>query len=232
MREVELEDVPGLRIIDLVHDELEPDERALRIRQFADVHLRYFGEYAHIIGEVSAAVTHWPDDEVIVHPWLLLVHDEPVGEYVWHVNLRRGIVMLHHLAMDHDARRSLRDDWRPRATQALQSIARAEARARGRELIGVMAEIPPEHFRLWRPMGFVAVPVAYSEPQHGRHWSEYGAPQFWPLQAAVRPIDAGEQLPLCEVTTAALEAFLIDYYRLPRDHPVVARIFRRAERIA
>jgi hypothetical protein len=228
---VELEGVPGLRIVDLVHDELDDDERSLALRQLADIHLRYFPGHEHAIGEIAEAMSRWPDDEVVVHPWLLLVHGLPVGEYICHANLRRGMVLMHFLAMDHEARRSLPDDWRPRATEAIRAVAERDAAARGRQLIGMTAEIPPEQFWLWKPMGFVAPDIGYLEPRHGRHWPEYDDGVFMPMQFIARPIDAGEALPLSSVATAGLEAFLIDHYRLPRDHPAVARVLRRAERI-
>jgi hypothetical protein len=229
---VELEGVPGLRMIDLVHDPLDDEERSLRLRQLADIHLRYFAGHEHVIGEIAEAFTRWPDDEVVVHPWLLLVDDVPVGEYICHANLRRGIVLMHFLAMDHDARRTLPDDWRPRATEAARAVATRDAAARGRELVGMMAEIPPEQYWLWEPMGFHAADIGYLEPRHGRHWPEYDDGIFMPMQAIVRRIDAGEALPLSAVATAGLEAFLIDHYRLPRDHPVVATVMSRAALLA
>ncbi len=228
---MEVDGVPGLTMIDLVHDDLEDEERSLRLRQLADVHLRYFAGHEHTIGEVAEAITWWPDDEVVVHPYLLLVHDAPVGEYICHTNLRRGIVLMHFLAMDHDARRALPDDWRPRATEAVRAVGERDAAARGRQLVGMSAEIPPEQYWLWKPMGFVAPDVGYLEPRHGRHWPEYNDGIFMPMQFIVRPIDAGEELPIASVATAALDAFLVDQYRLPRDHPVVARVVRRAERL-
>ena len=229
--DVEIDGVPGLQIIDLVHDDLDDEERSLALRQLADVHLRYFPGHEHAIGEIAEAMSRWPDDEVVVHPWLLLVHGLPVGEYIWHANLRWGVVLMHFLAMDHEARRALPDDWRPRATEAIRAIAEREAAERGRRIIGMTAEVPPEQFRLWKPMGFVAPDVGYLEPRHGRHWPEYNDGVFMPMQLIVRPINDGLSMPLCSVTTAALEAFLIDHYRLPRDRPAVARVMRKAERL-
>jgi hypothetical protein len=223
-----LDDVPGLEIVDLVADDGDLDARSVHLRQFADIHIRYFPGHEHVIGEVASAMDRWPDPEVVVHPWLLLHDGQPVGEYVFHTNLRRGIVLMHFLAADRDARHDLIPDWRDHVTRALEQTARADAEAVGRPLLGLMGEIPPDHYRLWSGQGFRPLDVEYREPHHGRHWAEYGELEFFPMLACIKPVAAGIDRPFREVAAAGLAAFLVDHYLLPRDEPTVARAIDQA----
>lgn len=220
--------VPGLTVVDLVADHETDDVARQHLKELALVHLDNFPGHEHVIGEVAEAMREWPDPEVIVHPWLLVVNGQPAGEYIFHTNLRRRMILVHFVAMSHEVHASLPHDWRHQVTEAMIETAIADARQRGTSLIGLMGEIPPSHLRLWEAFGYRGVNADYREPHHGRHWPEYGDLEFFDMLACVGRIDAGTEVPFRDVATAGLQAFLIDHYRLPPDYPTVVLALEQA----
>lgn len=223
-----LEHVPGVSIVDV-----RPGVSRRRLGQLQDVHQRWFPDHPHVIDEMADAWAEGPfDPDVAVHQWLLLVEEKPRGLFIFHVNLRRGVVVRHFLAMDEEVRQHLDEDWARHLIDACERQARLDALPRGVDIIALMSEIDPEQPRLlahWASLGHRAFPeIDYREPFHGKHWAIYGEPQYFPMIANIYLTSAGAALPIGEVVEAAVSAFLLDHYRLPPDDPVVAEILARA----
>lgn len=220
--------VPRVSVVDVL-----PGSAPERLGQLQAIHSTYFPGHAHVLAEMEQA---WADGgfdpQIVVHQWLLLHDGEPAGEFIFHANLRRGIVVRHFLAMDASVRAGLPKGWAGLLVAAAQEAAEADARDRGIEVLALMSEIAPDETRLlahWRDLGHMSVPsIDYREPYHGKHWREFGPPRFFPMVPNVKLTDAGRKRPLSDVIVAAVNAFLIDHYLLPSDDPTVAGILERA----
>lgn len=224
-----IDGVPGLQVLELVQHDPDPE----RIRQLREVHLRHFPDHAHVVDEMELAIrTGTFDSAVVIHQWLLLIDGEPVGEYVFHVNTRRGIMLRHFLAIDQSARKQLPLRWLASLTATIESIGERDAADQGVSLIAMMSEIKPNHLEGWRRLGYRTFDIGYREPFHGKHWADFGEPTFFEMTPCVKLTPAGERLPITEVATAAVLAFLVDHYRLPEGNATVQEILARARALA
>lgn len=204
-----------------------------RLEQLQTIHAAYFPGHPHVLAEMEQS---WADGgfdpQIVVHQWLLLHDGEPAGEFVFHTNLRRGIVARHFLAMDASVREELPQGWAGLLISAAQETAAVDAGDRGTEILALMSEIAPDESQLlahWRHLGHVSVPsIDYREPYHGKHWRDFGPPRFFPMVPNVKLTDAGQMRPLNDVMVSAVSAFLLDHYLLPSDEPTVAGILERA----
>lgn len=228
---VALPHVPGVTIVDVL-----PGVTEMRLRQLQDVHQRWFPDHPHVLAEMAQAwVSGRFDPGIAVHQWLLLHDDVPSGLFVFHVNLRLGIVLRHFLAMDEQVRVILAEDWVRHLIAACEKQAVADAAGARVEIYALMSEIGPDQPRLlthWGALGHLAFPeLGYREPYHGKHWADHGEPVFFPMIANIYVTSAGLARPLGEVVERAVSAFLLDHYRLPPEHPVVAGILTRSRNI-
>jgi len=219
---------PSLRYIDVL-----PGTPHEVCDSLVAVHLEHFGaDYPHAADDLR---TTWreggTDHDIIEHQWLLLLNDEPAGEFIFHTNLRRRIVVRHFIAFNRDVRVNLPSDWIARLVDAAGECANTDAADTGTQLIAMMSEVSPRHVAGWRRMGYLSPDIDYREPGHGNHWAEYGEPQFVPMAPNIRVLPAGTDLPLSEVATEGVSAFLLDYYRLPASHPVVVEILGNCARL-
>jgi hypothetical protein len=228
---VPLAGVSGIDVVDVL-----PAVGRQRLQDLQSIHMLYFADHGHVLAEMEQAWAEGGfDPDIVVHQWLLLHAGEPAGEFIFHTNLRRGIVARHFLALGAQAREGLADDWAGHLVTAAQRHAEMDARERGVEILALMSEIDPDQPRLiahWRELGHVSVPsIDYREPYHGKHWADFGDPRFFPMIANIRFTDAGLRRPPGEVVSAAVAAFLLDHYRLPADEPTVAAILERARAV-
>ena len=220
--------VPGVTIVDVL-----PGVTEMRLRQLQTVHQRWFPDHPHVVEEMAAAwVSGRFDPDIAVHQWLLLHDDVPCGLFIFHVNLRLGIVLRHFLAMDEQVRAMLADDWVRHLIAACEKQAEADAAAEGVQIYALMSEIGSDQPRLlahWGALGHQAFPkLGYQEPYHGKHWADHGEPVYFPMIANIYLTPAGRARPVGEVIERAVRAFLVDHYRLSPEHPVVAGILTRA----
>lgn len=189
-------------------------------RQF----LAYFPDHPHVVGELTDAwAGQWPDPQVIVHAWLIELEGAAVGFAVVHTSLRRQVLLQHFIGMDPQAGARLPLRWVGFFMDALRDTAARDCAEAGTVLLGQMGEHHEEHLRSWSRFGYVTLDVDYREPVHGRQWADHGEPAFFPMTPQLRVTEAGAALPFADVATNALEAFLLDHYRLPRDAPTVER---------
>lgn len=223
---IAIEGVPALSAVDVMGDGATDE----RIAQITAVHLRHFPDHPHVAEEMERAAREGTfDPEVVVHQWLLISEDQPVGEYIFHVNTRRGIVLRHFLAVDQPVRKGLPIRWIAAITAAVQRQGELDMDPTGRPLLAMMSEVSPHHLEGWRRLGYRTLDIGYREPYHGKHWADFGAPDYFEMSPCVRVTDAGAALPISAVAEAAAQAFLIDHYRLPADDPTVAGILARAQ---
>lgn len=220
-----LRQLTGLEVEEVIGVDA-PRERLDELqRQF----LLYFPDHAHVIDELAQA---WaglrPDAQVIVHGWLLQLEGDPVGFAVVHTSLRRQILLQHFIGMDPQAGARLPLRWVGYFMDALRDTAASDCADACTVLLGQMGEHHEEHLRAWSRFGYVTLDVDYREPDHGRRWAEYGDPTFFPMTPQLRVTAAGAERPFADVATAALEAFLLDHYLLPRDEPTVVHTLSRA----
>ena len=192
--------------------------------------VHYFPDHAHVAGELEQAwAGEWPDDQVLVHGWLLDVDGRTAGFCIVHTNLRRGILVQHFIGMDPEVGRTLPLRWVGYLMDALRDTAIEDGDKAGVTILGQMGEHYPEHLRAWSRFGYVALDIDYQEPMHGRHWADHStSPTFFPMIAMLRTTRAVDDLPLCDVAVRGVEAFLLDHYLLPPDDPTVERILAAA----
>ena len=226
-----LSGVPGIHIVDVL-----AGTGGERLEQLQGIHSSFFPDHSHVLAEMAQAWSEGNfDDDIVVHQWLLLSAGAPAGEFVFHTNLRRGVTVRHFLAMDENVRSSLPRGWAGRLVDAAARQSDEDASSRGVDIVALMSEIGPDQPNLlahWRELGHVSVPsIDYREPYYGKHWADYGDPQFFPMIANIRFTDAGLRRPPGEVVSAAVAAFLLDHYRLPADEPTVAAILERARAV-
>jgi hypothetical protein len=223
--------VPGIDVVDVL-----PGTDHTRLTQLQGIHALTFADHSHVLVEMEQAWSEGSfDPGIIVHQWLLLHEGEPVGEFVFHTNLRRAITVRHFLAMDKDVRAALPLGWAAQLVDAAQRQSEEDAQSRGIEIMALMSEIDPDQPRLlahWRRLGHVSVPsIDYREPYHGKHWRDAGPLAFFPMVPNIKITDAGLRRPLGDVVSAAVSAFLLDHYLLPADEPMVAGIIDRAHAV-
>lgn len=212
----ELEAATGLEVEDVM---TAPEARlGDLIREL----LTFFPEHAHVAGELAEQWEGaWPDDQVVVHAWLLEMAGEPVGFTIFHTNLRRRVMLQHFVGMEPEARPNLPMRWVRNLADAALDTGIRDCRERGFELLATIGENHAEHARAWERFGYVTLDIDYREPAHGRHWREHGPLQFFEMTPQIRLTDAGRDLPFASVVDDAVCAFLIDHYLLPPDEPTV-----------
>jgi hypothetical protein len=220
--------IPFLNIVDVVGAQATSE----RIGQLQDIHHRYFPDYPHVTQELAADATGaGPYPGVVVHQWLFLRDNRPVGIYIFHTNTARGVLLRHFLALDEPARRGLPLLWLGWVSERLVRIGEQDCVLHGTELIASASEIHQQLFHHWRRLGSrQLVELPYAEPAHGMHWSRHGhEPEFWPITLNLKRTNGGRQLSYPLVVQAALRAFLLDHYRLPPDNPRVREILAAAQ---
>lgn len=196
------------------------------------LHVAHFPDHDYVrSGIVTDARRSVDPDGFIVHQWVLLVDDEPVGYSLADTNLLRGVAPNHFLAVDRRWRSLTIDGtrlgtWFLHYNRREQAIDVALARDGNPDLdcFGAVAETPEEKLGIFLTTGWRRFPVDYVEPVHGWEWREKGEERrrvalLW-LPADER--DVAEREP--EVARAAAAAFLLDMYELDTTDPQVAAL--------
>ncbi len=222
--------VPGvpLDFLDVGDRSLTPLQARAALDGLAAVHMRHFDDYPHMLDEFEQwRADGWPDPEVVLHIWLALRDVRPVGEFVVHTNIRRGVSLFHFFAVDEHVRTTFPRGWLGRVTEAFLAQGQHDCRRRGRHLLAGMCEVPEDHIHKWTRLGYEHLPLEYGEPAGGRY---HRTPVAFIRQAAmVRTMPVARSLPPGLVAGQALRAFLLDYYGLPEDLPEVQRMLHSAE---
>lgn len=225
-----LAEVDDFDILDLA--DLSGQDQSSALEQLAAIHREHFPEHGYAVADLRAALSN-PDPGILVHAWLMRFKGQPIGEYIFHVCLRRKIVLIHYVALNPDAREHLPAHWLHRLTDLLQETAEDQAAQRGVDLYGIAGEMFPTQrdYRRWRSKGFLILKLDYQEPRHGEEWPEAGELYFAPMTLGVRLLPAGEKADPLTVLNAVLGALLVDHYHLPEDHPAVITVRREAQEV-
>lgn len=224
----ELPGVPLLTIVDAARPGLGAAERAGLVADFRALHRSHFPDFGHVVGEVDAFLAgEWDDPQVVPHLWLLREGEVSIGYVLPYTNTRRGVVLVHFVAVAAQYRAGLPHGWLQHLADAWEAMGSVDCAQAGTALIGLAGEVPKAAVGMWRPCGFEPVPVAYWEVRHGSHWRDHGEPEFFPMTLVVRVAAGGVPLSRAQVEDAAVRAFSVDHYLLPAEHPVVAGMLRR-----
>jgi hypothetical protein len=228
--------VKGLSFIDVLPGASEQDRDAL-----IAVHLENFGTtYPHAAVDIERTWSEGSaESDIIEHQWLLMLSGNPVGEYIFHTNMRRRIVARQFLSVNRAARANLPSGWLPALIEALTECANRDIeysvregnQPEGRQLIAMMSEVKPNHLARWRRLKHFSPNIDYREPVHGNHWAEFGEPTFISMSPNILRLPAGNDVPLSVITTEGVSAFLLDYYRLPASNEVVVEILENCQRL-
>lgn len=223
--------IPGVRVIDVADPRLDPDVRAHRLDQIKAVHKAYFADYQHVFGEWDEGLANGWGDDTLVHLWLFLDGEEPVGEVIQHTNLRRAVVLVHFVCLDADVRARMPRDWLQGMSDGFMLCGQHDADAAGVTFLAALGEVPPEHVHKWERTGFHGLDVGYLEPHDGKHWKLRGEPEFFPMTIVVRFTQAGSQHDVSQVIQDGLRGYLLDYYELPDDQPEVVSVLDAAAHV-
>lgn len=222
---VEFEELTGLKIEQVINGE----ERSPSLQALTDQFLAFFPEQPHVVGELESTWHEsWPDDQVIVHAWLLRVGGKPAGLTVFHTNLRRQVITQHYLGLEPEAGKLLPLRWVLHLVNAIRDVGARDCEAAGTILLGQIGENQVAHARAWERFGYLTLDVDYLEPDHGRSWPENGGPNYHPMTLQLRLTDAGRDLPLGEVVQRGLRAYLLDHYCVPENEPTVQNSLNKA----
>ena len=216
----------GLRITEV----FSPGQSMSALRALQNSLLRHFPQHAHVLPELDAAWREGSHDpEVIVHAWLLENEVENAcGFLIFHTNLRRAMMLQHFVAMDKAMRSGLPFNWMHSLFDAALAVSEREAAVAGVRLLGSMGENDAQHMAGWRRIGYRLLAVDYHEPEHGKHWADYEELTYLTPAPMVRLTEYGSAVPLRDVATAAVSAYLLDHYLLEPDNPTVTRTLELA----
>lgn len=219
-----LREATGLEVEEVIGVGAPEDRLGFLIREL----LRFFPEHAHVAGELAEAWEgDWPDDQVIIHGWLLELEGAPVGFTIWHTSLRRQVILQHFVGLEPEARPHLPMRWVKDLADAVLLAGIRDCEQHGTVLLGSIGENHPEHARAWERFGYHTLDIDYREPVHGRHWREHGDLRFFEMTPQIRLTEAGSQQPFHEVVARGVLAFLVDHYLLPEDEPTVVHTLGR-----
>lgn len=228
----ELPGVPELEVFDVTSAAMAPDERTELFDVFSAWHRRFFPDHLYVIDDMREALDgRWPDPLVVVHLWVFRYRGRTHGFSITHTNLRRAIGMVHFVAFDQAYRHSLPRGWRVDLHHAWQHTGQIDCAEAGGELLGFMGEVSDRQVRTWLPSGYRPIGVDYFEPKHGRHWADYGPPEYFPMNPILALTEMGRRANYADVAGAALRAFLLDAYELPEDEPPVAATLAQAAQL-
>jgi hypothetical protein len=197
------------------------------VDKLASLHLAFFPQYWFVADEIMADAVAPPlRRALVVHQWLVRCEGAPAGFVLFDCNLARRVALVHFIAVTKTGG-LLRIDgqrlsvWLCRQVLATLTAELAEHVPDSAPL-GVVGESPERAIRFWSRIGFRRLPVPYAEPEAGRHWHDLDDSSMRPLALLWLPapgIDAA--LDEVDAAAAGAAAFLLDHYRLPRDHATV-----------
>ena len=228
----ELPGVPELEVLDVTSAAMPEKQRAELFDVFAQLHAEYFPQHLYVIDDMRAALNgDWPDPMVVVHLWIFRHRGRIHGYNITHTNLRRAVGMVHFVAFDEAYRYSLPRGWLVDLHHAWQHTGQIDCAEAGVDLLGLMGEVSDRQVRTWLPSGYRPIGVDYLEPKHGRHWAEYGPPEYFPMNPILALTELGRRVNYAAVADAALRAFLLDAYQLPEDDPAVVITLTQAAQL-
>lgn len=222
--------LPDVQVLDLTDPGIDARRRDVLLEELAAIHLEVFADYPHVVDEwrLWRETGQWPVPGVTGHLFLVLHHDEPVGQMLIDTHLRRGVTLVHFIAVRGQTRAVMPVHALRAWIRFFYEVGRADCEAAGVPLIAVAGEVPVGMVRLYNEYGFDRVGIDYGEPEHGMGWREHGPPQFR-QQALIMFRPPGSHIGAAQAAREVVETFALDHYRLPRDHPRVAAMLAGAD---
>jgi hypothetical protein len=87
--------VSEFSVIDVLGRELSESDRDAALDSLAVVHDGFFPDYSHVLEDLRTQIrTGLPPEGEIVHAWLVFREGEPVGEWIFNLNIQHGVVMM------------------------------------------------------------------------------------------------------------------------------------------
>lgn len=223
----EIAGLPEIRVVDLVA--LPREQRAELLPSLVAVHSTFFPEFPHVAAEWQAwhEGAPWPVPDVVGHLFLVFYGDEPVGEMIIDTHLRRGVDLVHFIAVRPPVRHLMPEHALRCWIRFFYEVGLADCQSAGVPYLGIVGEVPQRMVGLYQEYGFDQVGIDYGEPRHGMHWADHGPPEFF-SNALIVFQNPDEPRPGGEAALAAVGAFSLDHYRVPAEHPFVARMLEGA----
>ena len=226
--------VSEFSVVDVLGRELSESDRDAALDSLAVVHDGFFPDYSHVLEDLRTQIrTGLPPEGESVHAWLVFREGEPVGEWIFNLNIQHGVVMMLVGGIDRDARRGLAREYLEHFVNYLLEVCVQEANALGIKVYAVVLESDTHLIERWQSCGFFLADAEYREPIHGVHWKEFGDLAFFDdYSAMVLPISDGLTLPKAELARRCISGLLIDHYGLPPEHESVVSSLERVARLA
>jgi hypothetical protein len=219
----------GLEIHDVVNGE------AGRLDDLVDLYLELFPEYARYI-PIMRRRAFQPidvDKSVVVHQWLVTIHNKAAGMVVFKYNVNRNCGIGLDLAVRKEFKRIKYKEY-DRLAQLLihlrQVQIKKDAFANGRQTVpGVVIEVESRKvLEVFKKYGMIELNIKYHEPPAPESVKplidtlSLTKVNYKPMYLGVYPIDADSfNVQKTEVQKEFIQALLIDHYELSADHWVV-----------
>jgi hypothetical protein len=202
-----------------------------------DLYSRLFPQYAHYVPRMRRRLGLPAENRPghVVHYWLVEVDGQPAGLRTFRYVRERRVGLAHALAVDPAFRDVAVDGQRLSmylAHACLEQVIRDAGAGGDAPVLGMVNEVDsPRLMRHYRHYGIVELPAAYAEPlfppeQEGRSRAlELALVRFLPMTLGFLPhpeLGPGPYSP--EVISGFVQAFLIDHYGLPADHPRIQAV--------
>ena len=208
-----------------------------RIEKMLGLYAKLFPQYQHYVPRMRRRARFGNEHREghIVHYWLVEVDGQPAGLRTFRYVRGRRCGLAHSLAVDPNFRKVIAADQTLVVFiiyECLHQVIRDAKQKGDLPLYGMVNEVEPhrlmEHYMR---NGLVQLPLKYVEPifppeVEGRSRSEELAnTRFSPMHIGFLPNpEVKTEIFTCEMIKNFVEAFLVDHYGLPEQHPVVLEV--------
>jgi hypothetical protein len=218
--------------LDLQVFELAGSGDSLALEEAIALWAEYFPEYAQLPANVEELRLAAQGQAIVAcmrpHFWLVRVAGQPVGMSFFLYNPQRWVGMLLFFAL-HPSVRRLAPPGFERLSDFLiaQMIAQVQKEAGEEHALGLALEVDsPALAARYQHMGLHLFDLTYGEPMGGQTAEMLAGnvldeTQFHRLFLGLFPLSAARARPVPEAAHQVVLAFLLDYYGLPSDHPVL-----------
>lgn len=208
-----------------------------RIDKMLGLYARLFPQYQHYVQRMRRRV-EFPNEHRpghVVHYWLAEVNGEPAGIRTFRYVRNRRCGLAHSLAVAPEFRKVEVDGKRLAVFIIYECLAQIirDAKERGDPpVLGMVNEVEPDSLmEHYIRNGLVKLPLQYVEPifppeEPGRsRLEELAITRFSHMHMGFLPNpEAHVEAYTREMLSAFVNAFLVDHYGLPEDHPAVLEV--------
>ena len=208
-----------------------------RIENMLGLYKRLFPQYQHYVPRMRRRAQFENEHRQghVLHYWLAEVDGKPAGIRTFRYIRNRHCGLAHSLAVDPKFREVQVSDKRLAVFiiyECLAQIIRDAKESGDSPALGMVNEVEPAHLmEHYIRNGLVQLPLKYAEPIFppevaGRsRLEELAITRFSPMHMGFLPSpEIKIEKYTREMITDFVEAFLIDHYGLPDDHPAVLEV--------